>query len=182
MKNRVAYALRYMTRMCVAAAMGMVVLTTGMYIADRHAFHARILTPGTHWFEVTQLEVSDAAQGLDPLITSYDRVFHFTGRMTMRWDAAVYNVDTGQVLCTGAGVSPNYGRKARVQLPVSVVSWWLGKNTTPFDRACSTWPFPVGRTCLVTEWEFTPRDEGGYWGEKSVTAQACWNTTRADGP
>ena len=145
---------------------------------------ARNAAPGSEWFQVHTIVVPDTARGEPPQITYIDREFRFNGRMTMDWNAAIFrdNGVTHEILCSGEGSSPNYSKKSEIPVPVDLIKWWLGKEK--FEQ-CQVWPFPPGRTCGYTHWDFTPMREPDaklnspillYPKKRSVAPVFCWET------
>ena len=120
--------------------------------------------------------VANAFQGDDPVITDIQREFKFDGRMSMDWTATVFNKASGEILCFGSGSSANYGKGAKIGLPVTVLAWWLDRRK-PAEQ-CVRWPFPPGETCLTTAWKFTPpANEFGPYPQKTARhPDACWQT------
>ena len=136
----------------------------------------RLEAPASNWYQVDRIAIDDAKQFDDPVITRVDREFKFDGKMTMKWDATVFNKHTGALLCFGSGSSANYSKQASINLPVTVLGWWLDRRAPA--KQCVVWPFPPGETCLATSWQFTPEpnDFGPYPRKTARHPDACWNT------
>ena len=100
----------------------------GEYTYSRYKHYERVQLvadkaeiPPEYWVDFRSLTILDTPQGQDPLITNVDRTIIFERKHTMHWQAAVYNDETGELLCQGQGSSPNYSKHSTITPPITVL-------------------------------------------------------------
>lgn len=148
----------------------------------------RFNAPAELWFEVKEIIVHDTPIGFEPFIKGVQREFKFNGKLPMKWEATISHERDGytSILCSGSGSSNNYSKRSILNVPVPMVTFWLGKREL---KQCEVWPFPKGKTCLNTVRTFYPRrwpndpldvSLDGFGSKVLESPEVCWTTT--DGP